>query len=108
MHQRKSRDKVELYSGNNDINKSEALRVDDRPDYKYLMCLFQHSVSVKATVRVTVTISAALAFQSTALRRNTEGIHDGNAARGCFMLTCTSSGRYDQRQTSKVPVDRTS
>lgn len=65
MHQRKSRDKVELYSGNNDINKSEALRVDDRPDYKYLMCLFQHSVSVKATVRVTVTISAALAFQST-------------------------------------------
>lgn len=52
---------VFLYSTNNEINKSEAVGVDGRADNKYLMCLFHYSVSVKAGVGVTVTVSAALA-----------------------------------------------
>uniref|UniRef100_A0A3Q1FGN6 Uncharacterized protein n=1 Tax=Acanthochromis polyacanthus TaxID=80966 RepID=A0A3Q1FGN6_9TELE len=68
-------DKIKPHSANNEINKSEAVSADDRPDNKYLMCLFHYSVSVKANVGVTVTVSAVLAVRSMALRRNTEGIH---------------------------------
>lgn len=97
-----------LYSTNNEINKSEAVNLDGRADNKYLMCLFHYSVSVKASVGVSVTVSAALAVWSMALERNTEGIHCRRAVWGRFLLTCTMSSRYYQRQTLKVPVDRTS
>lgn len=48
------------------------MREDDRPDSKYLMCLFHYSVSVKASARATVTLSAVLAVRSMALKRNSE------------------------------------
>lgn len=48
------------------------------------MCLFQYSVSEKITVKIAVTLSAALAVQSMALRRNTEGIHGGDAGEGAL------------------------
>lgn len=105
---REGRDEIKLHSANNEINKSEAVSVDDRPNSKYLMCLFHYSVSVKASVGATVTVSAVLAVRSMALKRNSEGIHSRDAARGRFLLTCTSGSRYSQRQTLEVPVDRTS
>ena len=89
------RDKIKLHSANNEINKSEAASVDDRPNSKYLMCLFHYSVSVQASVGATVTVSAVLAGRSMALKRNSEGIHNG----GHVLLNCTSGRRYHQRQT---------
>lgn len=84
MKRKKWRDKIKPHSTNNEINKSEAVSVDDRPDSKYLMCLFHYSVSVKASAGATVTVSAALAVRSMALTRNSKGIHSGDAARGCL------------------------
>lgn len=55
------RDKIKLQSANTEINKSEAMSVDDRPKSKYVICLFHYSVSVKASVGATVTVSAVLA-----------------------------------------------
>lgn len=59
--------------------------------------LFHYSVSVKAIVGATVTVSAVLAVLSMALKRNSEEIHSRDAAWGCFLLTCTSGSRYYQR-----------
>lgn len=55
------------------------MSVDDRPDSKYLLCLFHYSVSVKTSVGATVTVSAVLAVQSMVLKRYSEGIHSGDA-----------------------------
>lgn len=60
-----------MHSANNEINKFEAVCIDDRPDSKYLLCLFHYSASVKASV----TVSAVLAGWSMALKRYSEGIH---------------------------------
>lgn len=96
---------IKLHSANNEINKSEAVSMDDRPNSKYLMCLLHYSVSVKASEGATVTVSAVLAVRSMALRRNGEGIHNGGAF---FADLHVADSRYYQRQTSKVPVDKTS
>lgn len=81
---REGRDKIKLHSANIEINKSEAVSIDDGPDSKYLMCLFHYSVSVKASVGATVTVSAVLAVRSMALKRNSEGIHSGTLHRDAF------------------------
>lgn len=85
--------------------------MDDRPDSKYLKCLFHYSVSVKASAgsHCYCTVSAVLAGQSMALKRNSEEfIAGGRCTSMLFLLTCTLGSRYYQRQTSEVPVDRTS
>lgn len=87
---------------NNEINKSKAVGIDDRPNRKYLMCLFHYSVSVTASVAASVSVSEVLAARSMALKWNCKGIHKGS----CFLLTCTSGSRF-QWLTLEVPVDKT-
>lgn len=68
---------MKLRSANNDINKSKAVSIDDRPNRKYLMCLFHYSVSVTASVTANVSVSAVLAARSMALKWNSKEIHNG-------------------------------
>lgn len=78
-HERGEGDKIKQHSANNEINKSEAASVDDSPDGKYLLCLFHYSVSVKASMGATVTVSAVLAVRSMVLKRCIEGTHSRDA-----------------------------